>query len=323
MRRRSFLKSTAGLIGTYLTRGAAAVGRFDIPVIDTHIHLFDTARPGGVPWPLPSDHVLYRPSLPERYQPIAKEFGIVGAIAIEVSPLPKDNDWLLHTAQRSPLMVGIVGDLIPGDPEYARELERLHKNPLFLGIRYGNLWQRNLVADIQKPGFLDGIKLLSQAGLVMDSANPNPELIGVLSRLAELVPELTIVIDHLPHLILPTGLAEKSTYLRQLQTLGAAQRVFVKLSEIPAERNGRVPTEASFYKETLDSLWQCFGEDKVLYGSDWPNSDHAAPYGTGIGILRQYVADKSRSAQEKLFWRNSIAAYRWRRRSPEQPALSS
>ena len=45
MRRRTFLAGAAG------TAGAAFAQQSAIPVIDTHIHLFDTARPGGVPWP--------------------------------------------------------------------------------------------------------------------------------------------------------------------------------------------------------------------------------------------------------------------------------
>ena len=58
-----------------------------MPIIDAHIHLFDTLRPGGVPWPEKTDTILYKPALPERYVNESGALGIVGAIAIEASPL--------------------------------------------------------------------------------------------------------------------------------------------------------------------------------------------------------------------------------------------
>lgn len=58
-----------------------------LPIIDTHIHLFDTRRPAGVPWPDQADTVLYRPALPPRYNGLAMPVGVVGAIAVECSPL--------------------------------------------------------------------------------------------------------------------------------------------------------------------------------------------------------------------------------------------
>ena len=52
--------------------------------------------------------VLYKPAMPDRYQRMAAPFGVVGAIAIEASPLASDNDWLLNVAAKSPLIVGAV-----------------------------------------------------------------------------------------------------------------------------------------------------------------------------------------------------------------------
>src|SRR6201999_3788067 len=144
-----------------------------IPVIDTHIHLFDTGRPGGVPWPAKTDTKLYQPALPARYERIARPLGVVGAIVIEASPLASDNDWVLSVAANQPIIVGMIGDLIPATATYQKDLERLHANPLFLGIRYGNLWGRNLGLDAQKPDFLPGLKMLADQGLVLDSANPD------------------------------------------------------------------------------------------------------------------------------------------------------
>jgi L-fuconolactonase len=95
----------------------------------------------------------------------------------------------------------------------------------------------------------------------------------------------------------------------------------VKLSEIPRKQGGRLQTEVSFYRDTLDRLWSIFGENRVLFGSDWPNSDHVAGYGETLGIVRAYVNGKGHAASEKYFWKNSIAAYRWKPRDAKQASL--
>jgi len=290
------------------------------PILDAHIHLFDPTRPGGVPWPFKDDTVLYKPALPGRYEALSKPFGVVGAIAIEASPLSSDNDWLLKVVADHPIMVGAIGNLIPSSQNYASELARLHKNPLFLGIRYGNLWDRNLAEDITKPGFLDGLKALAQANLVFESANPNPSLVAVIRKIAELVPDLRIVIDHLPHAPVPTEKAALEAYNADLHALAQRPGVFVKLSEIPVVANGTLITDLHYYQGPLDTIWNTFGEDRILFGSDWPNADTTAPFDQTLSIVRRYTATKSPSAAEKYYWKNSIAAYRWRPRRLGQPA---
>jgi predicted TIM-barrel fold metal-dependent hydrolase len=289
-----------------------------VSVIDTHIHLFDPTRPGGVPWPEKSDTVLYKPSLPERYVGQSAPFGVVGAIAIECSQLESDNQWLLNVVARNPVMVGAVGDLVPGAANYSADLEKLHANPLFLGIRYGNLWNRDLAADMEKPGFVDGLKALAAAGLVLESANPDPRLIGALLKVAELVPELRIVIDHLPNARVPSEEASRKDYFADLRALAQSTKIFVKLSEIPVRENGQLVTDANFYRERVDALWEIFGEDHVMFGSDWPNSDAVSSYAQTFGIVRAYIAQKRPEARQKYFWKNSISAYRWKPRQRDQ-----
>src|ERR1041385_1593200 len=175
-----------------------------IPIIDTHIHLFDTTRPEGVPWPSKNNAVLYQPALPERYRKIAVPLGIRGAIEVECSTWLEDNQWVLDVAGKDTIMVGTVGNLEPGKPEFRSRLERFHKNPLFKGIRYGNLWGRDLGAELAKAEFVTDLKRLADAGLVLDTANPNPALIESVVRLTDRVPTLRVVLDHLPQLNPPS-----------------------------------------------------------------------------------------------------------------------
>lgn len=321
MQRRDILKFGASAAVAWSMNSIAEKLSSGIPIIDSHIHLFDTQRPGGVPWPEKSDTAIYQPALPARYSKIARPLGVVGAIVVEASPLASDNDWVLHEAAGNPIIVGVVGDLVPGTSSYMKDLERLHSNPLFVGIRYGNLWGRNLGIDWQKPGFIEGLKALANFGLEMDSANPDASLIDAIVRVSDQVPNLRIVIDHLPSAPIPTNEMARKDYWSQLRHLGQNPNIFIKLSEIPVRVGNDVPKDSEFYKERLDAIWEVFGEDHILYGSDWPNSDHIATYAETLAIVRSYVSQKSSAAQQKFFWKNSIAAYKWHRRQADQPVL--
>jgi L-fuconolactonase len=303
VRRREFLGAAAGV----LLAGDAAAQALPFPVIDTHIHLFDPTRPEGVPWPSKNDRVLYQPALPERYRKIAEPFGVVGAIEIECSPLLEDNQWVLDVEAKDKIMVGTIGDLEPGKPEFRAQLERFHRNPLFLGIRYGNLWGRNLAAEIAKPAFVEDLRALAAAGLVLDTANQTPELIAATLRVTDAVPDLRIVIDHLPQLAGPAD--------ANLRELGKRPQVYAKVSEVLRRVDGRVPLDLAEYKPKLDEIFGIFGEDRLLFGSDWPNSDNWAPFGAGFGVVRGYFMAKGTAVAEKYFRTNSRKAYRWRERS--------
>jgi predicted TIM-barrel fold metal-dependent hydrolase len=290
-----------------------------IPIIDTHIHLFDTTRPEGVPWPTKDNQVLYQPALPDRYRKIVVPLGIRGAIEVECSTRLEDNQWVLDIAAKDSIIVGTVGDLEPGKPEFRKQLDRFHRNPLFRGIRYGNLWGRNLGAELSKPEFVADLKVLAEAGLVLDTANPDVALVDAVVRVTDRAPGLRVVIDHLPQLNPPVDGAARDPYRANLRELGKRPHVYVKISQVLRRVDGKVPEELDFYRSRLDELFGIFGEDRVLYGSDWPNSDQWAPYPKILNVVREYFAGKGRAIAEKYFWKNSVAAYGWVKRAVGQP----
>jgi L-fuconolactonase len=295
--------------------------KLPFPVIDTHIHLFDTRRPQGVPYPDKDNAKLYMPALPDRYRKIAKPFGVVGAIEVEASPWIEDNLWVLDIAAKDTMIVGTIGDLEPGKPEFPEYLERYHRNPLFRGIRYGNLWGRDIAVELNKPEFTNGLKLLADANLVLDTANSRPALIESIVRVSDKVPNLKIVIDHLPQLEPPADSSARNQYEANLHELAKRPQVYVKISEVLRRVEGRIPTDLEFYRPRLDQLYGIFGEDHLLFGSDWPNSDNWEPYGTGFKLVREYFMAKGRAVAEKYFWKNSVAAYHWIHRDSSQPTV--
>ena len=290
-----------------------------MPIIDTHIHLFDPRRPQGVPWPDKDDKILYRPALPDRYRRVTQGLGIVGAIEIECSPWLEDNQWVLDIAAKDSIIVGTVGDLEPGKPDFRKHLERFHRNPLFRGIRYGNLWGRNLAEDTLRGEFISDLKALADADLGMDSANLDPALISTLVRLTDKVPNLRVVLDHLPHVDAPADPMARQQLQADLRELAGRPQVYIKLSEVLRRVGGQVHYDLDFYRSRLDELWGIFGEDRLMYGSDWPNSDPWGTYPQVLNVVHEYVTGKGVAAAEKFFWKNSIRAYHWVKRATNQP----
>jgi predicted TIM-barrel fold metal-dependent hydrolase len=331
MDRRHFLvASTATALSAATPASATKVD--DIPIIDCHIHLFDGTRPQGAPYKggraFPGGVAL-----PSMYAKIAKPLGIVGVIEVDASPWLEDNLWVLETIQPEPIMVGTVGDLRPEKPEFGEYLERFAKNPLYRGIRYGNLWGYDMVREVDNPAFIDGLKLLVQHDLVLETANQNVALLQAAVRVSDKVPELRIVLDHLPALD-PTP-ENQAAYDAVLKEISQRRNIWTKLSEIvhpvrtgprPAPGTPAAPPlierGLAPHRARLDMLMGIFGEDRVVFGSDWPNAVGVSEVPDTVALVREYFSGKSRQAAEKYFWKNSVAAYKWVKRSPDQPSLS-
>ena len=313
MQRRDFLVGAAALA---LETSGASAALADIPIIDTHVHLFDARRPQGAPysgsaeWAKLSGGV----ALPSTYRAYAWPLNIVGAIELEASPWVEDNLWVLEQIEASPLFVGTVGDLEPEKPDFAELFERHRKNPLFLGLRCGNIWGRDIAAQSRDGKFLDGLRRVAGAGLVMDTANPTVALLEATARISDRIPQLRIVLDHLP--ALNPAPAEQADYEAALKNVAGRPQIYAKLSSIE-QRNGAHGLAA--HKERLDLLMAAFGENRVVFGSDWPNSWGIATPAQIVALARAYFATRSRGVAEKFFWKNSLAAYRWRKRVANQP----
>jgi len=295
-----------------------------IPIIDTHLHLFDPTRPQGVPYP----PIANPPQqLPEQYREDVTPIGIRGGIKVEASPWVEDNLWVLETIANSPIIVGVIGDLDPTKPEFAEYLERYHRNKLFLGIRYGNVWPgHNLVAAVDNPAFIANMKVFAQTGLTLEVANPRVDLIHATLRLADKVPDLRIVLGHLQALALPTDAGVLKGYTNDLREL-RQRKAYAKVSGVPRRsNNGPYELDPAVYKPMLDFIWDIFGEDYIVYAAGWSRMKVEPPpverIRMSLKVLMTYFMEKGRPAAEKYFWKNSVPAFRWVRRDPSQPQLT-
>ena len=308
MKRRDFLRSSAvATTAALLTGRLSAADASAVPAIDTHIHLYDPTRPAGVPWPAPTETQLYRPHLPADFKPLAAAAHVVGAVIVEASDWVEDNQWVLDLARDETAIVGVVGNLKPGQPAFAADLKRFAANPLFRGLR---LRGSSFPAGLDDPATLADLKRVADAGLSLDVVGGGAVLAPTL-QIARTFPDLRLVMDHLPFTPWDGKVADLRT---ALAPLAARRNVYIKISDVVRVRDGQPVTDAAFHRPALDALMDLFGPDRVLYGSNWPVSNRLAPYATIHRVMAEYFATQPRFVAEKYFWRNSLAAYRWQRR---------
>ena len=221
----------------------------------------------------------------------------------------------------------MIGDLDPTKPEFREYLDRYHRNKLFLGIRYGNVWPgHDLVAAVQKPEFIDNMKAFAQTGLTLEVANPRLDLIEATVRLTDKVPDLRVVVGHLQALPLPTAPEVSADLFEEPERAPEKKVVREDLGTAAQFPHGPPQTDPAVYKPMLDFIWDIFGEDYLVFAAGWSRMPGTPSpierMKTNIEIMRSYFMAKGRPAAEKFFWKNSVPAFRWVRRDPKQPSLA-
>jgi predicted TIM-barrel fold metal-dependent hydrolase len=294
-----------------------------IPIIDSHIHLFDQTRPvfsgytGGLFY-----RKVNKPSTPAMYAALARPAGIVGAIVVEsAAQFIDDNLWYLEVSRANPIMVGVSGNLDPGSNDFTKYLNHFHRDPLFRAIRSSRFYTRGVGGKVAlNPTQVANLKLLAQADLALDTANPSMDLMNANVMLADAVPDLRIIMDHLPSFD-PTP-DNQAAYEAVIKEMAARPNIFVKLTEVyhpkPGD-NGIIVKNYEFLRARLEYLFQAFGEDRVMFGTDYPNSYGVATISEEVGLMQQFFSTKTRAQQEKYFWQNSSKIYKWVKRSDDQP----
>mgnify|MGYP000098685901 CR=1 FL=1 len=192
MNRRHFL-TTSATAGLALAAGCATSSPLPYGgIIDTHTHFYDPARPEGVPWPPKDDAVLSRTILPTEFAALTAPLGVTGTVVVEASPWVEDNQWVLDLAETNPVILGVVGNLKPGTPEFAGHLKRFAKNRRFRGIRMGN---DSLQAALKPGAAQEDLRRLADLNLSLDLLI-SPQNLSDAAQLGESLRTLRIIVDH-------------------------------------------------------------------------------------------------------------------------------
>ena len=266
-------------------------------IVDTHIHLYDPFREGGAPWPEPDDEI-YLTTRADRWLERAIPSGVDGAIVVECSEWVEDNQWVLDLADDEPRLLGLVGNLDANDDRFAEHLERFAQHPVFRGIR-ARMWT---------PDHTDRIRLLADRDLSLDLGLDNKTV-----DLAAAIPDLRIVINHCAGVAMD-GDDPDPDNVALVRRAAEHPNVFCKLSGMMDLRCTIIPapTDVNHYAPYLDILWDAFGEDRMIFGSDWPVSDRSKrSYAEVLDLAKAYLATKPASAEAKVFCENARRAYKW------------
>lgn len=285
-----------GALLTSIGPGLTAAANREIPVIDAHTHFYDPYRKQGVPWPAKTDALLYRRVLPKDFRAAAKGMNVAGTVVVEASPWLEDNQWILDLAKKDKFIVGFVGNLEIESRDFGKQIDRFAANRIFRGIRLND---GRIRTGLDRPAVVEGLRLLAERGLTLDAIGGN-EVLRTAVRVSDAVPELRIVIDHLPFV-------DQSPLIRELR---ARPNVFAKVSGILREVDGRVPMDVAFYRDALDEVWETFGADRVVYASNWPVCEKWGSYRQVQTLATSYFEGKGVEAMRRYFFENSRKAYR-------------
>lgn len=274
-------------------------------LIDTHIHFYDTDREKGVPWPPKSNEVLYHPHFPGEFADGAKPVGVTGVVIVEASTWHEDNQWILDLVKDDDLYLAYVAYVDLTDKAFDEKLSELTKDPRVVGVRARGL----MPDDYASENVRQNIEVLADRGLTLDIL-VNGITIQQVDQAARDNPDLIIVGNH----VLGRQIDGKSIdreWQKWVERVAENKNVYCKISGLYERSSVQpAPQELEFYRPCLDVIWKHFGEDRVIYGSNWPVTKQSGDYASFIRLVNRFFADKGQEAKEDYFWRNAAKVYR-------------
>ena len=282
------------------------------PILDTHIHLYQVSRPGGVPWPPRESAGLHRDVLPAEYEAAARPLGIIGAGVVEASDRHEDTRWVLDRIHGNDFFPFVVAQLPVGAPDFGARLDEIAADPRVVGIR-GFLWNPTLTLDATQ---LDHLGALARRGLSLDlisRGDRNPK--DKVDALAAAVPGLRVIVDHLGG---AQGTTPEPAWIADMQRLGRRANVAIKLSalfdmfNLAANENHPwvAPTDLAAYRPHLDVVFDAFGPDRILFGSNWPVCNQAGDLAEEVRLVEEHLAPRGARVRDQVMCDNARAFYR-------------
>ena len=272
-------------------------------IVDTHTHFYDIARPEHC-WP-PRGSDLYRTCLPADYRRLAAPLGITGTVVVEASPQVVDNEWVLGLVAADPFLLGFVGNLPVGKPEFPALFARLAANPRFLGLRLGSRAAGTLLV----PAVRAHLALLADRGLALDVLCNAAALADLPPLLCDL-PALRVVVNHVAGVTID-GQPPPAAWQDAVRALAPFAGVYMKVSGLVEQHVGPARDRAADYVPVLDFLLATLGPERLLFGSNWPVSARYADLATVHAIIAAWLARQSPALAPLIYAANAAAAYRW------------
>lgn len=276
-------------------------------VVDSHHHFWDP-RTADYPWMTDDLAPIRRPFGPADLRPLLRQTGVERTVLVQTISSLDETRQFMATAASTDCVAGVVGWVDLTDPGLAGTLAALRAQAdgaTLVGIRHQ-------VHDEDDPDWLlrddvnRGLRTIQEAGLAYDILVRSRELPAALT-VARDHPEMRLVIDHIAKPPIAAG---------QIEPWGALMDPFAGLPHVFCKLSGMV-TEASWSSWRPDDLapyvarvMAIFGEDRVMFGSDWPVCLVAASYSRVFAALEEVLGDISATTRQKILGENARAFYR-------------
>jgi len=228
-----------------------------------------------------------------------------GCVAVQARQSLEENRFLLNIAAQCERVRGVVGwvDLCAEDVE--EQLALPAADPLFKGVRH-------VVQDepdddfVLRDDFMNGIARLAQFDLTYDLLT-HPRQLPAAVRLVDEFPDQPFVLDHISKP--PIRARQMRPWSDDLRELAQRPNVMCKVSGLVTEAEWGA-WNADDFRPYLDLVFEAFGEDRLMFGSDWPVCRLSAHYSEVYALLSDYAAQGYEAARAKLFGLNAARFYR-------------
>lgn len=281
----------------------------DVPVIDAHVHLWDPTR-FAMPW-LEGDENIGRPFGPAEFRAHSAGVPVEAYVYLEVATAPHytllEAHWAAARAAEDSRLAAIVAHAPLEYGERCRAyLDALVAvSPRIRGVR--RLIQGEPDPQFPlRPDFVHGVKLLPDYGLSFDLCITHPQLPATIGLVRQ-CPQVDFVLDHIAKPDIAAHLLDP--WREQITELAQFPNVSCKISGMVTEADHDHWTTddlAPYVAHVLDA----FGEDRVLFGGDWPVALRASAYTRWVDTLDALTAHLSDDAKRKLWAENARRFYR-------------
>jgi L-fuconolactonase len=281
----------------------------DFPLIDSHLHLWDPQH-FRMSW-LDGNAMLDKPYGLTEYREHTQGVAIEGMVYLQVEVEPAygllEARWAAARAVDDPRIKGIVAwaPLEFGAQARAYLDQLVAEGPLVKGVR--RLLQSEPDPEYcLRPRFVRGVQLLAEYGLPFDLCIVHTQFPGII-RLVEQCPQVSFVLDHIGKPDIKGHVLDP--WRAQIAALAAFPNVMCKVSGMVTEADHEqwTPEDLAPY---LAHVLSSFGEDRVMFGGDWPVAFQASTYPRWVATLDALTAGLSPGAKRKLWAENARRFYR-------------
>jgi L-fuconolactonase len=271
--------------------------------IDSHQHFwrYDAVRDA---WITDSMAVLKRDFLPEDLGVELTTNGIDASVAVQADPSESETKFLLGLAEKCSRIAGVVGWVNLLSPRVGERLEYFSHFPRLRGFRHIAQAEPD-DGFLAREEFVKGVAALSTFGFTYDILIYPRQLPAAIDLVARL-PKQHFVIDHCAKPEIRSGKMEPWT--RQMREIAKNKNVFCKVSGLVTEADWK-HWKAVDFKPYLDVVFDAFGAERLMFGSDWPVCLLAGMYREGKQLIEDYVKGFSPADNAKVFGGNAARFY--------------